>query len=84
MDKKIQNCDIRWKFRCPKNWDKLTETDDSSVKLCQHCKKLVYRCTTLDALNAHASEGHCVALIEDGHFVIGEVGLDYRPDEPDQ
>ncbi|MDY7227170.1 hypothetical protein [Hyalangium rubrum] len=61
-EKPIQNCEVRFQFKCPKQWDALRETAEAGVRLCDACQKHVYLCESkLDAAR-HAREGHCVAV----------------------
>jgi uncharacterized protein (TIGR02996 family) len=58
----VENCDIRFKFRCPKQWQSLTLTAESQVRFCDACRKTVYYCGTLGEARDHARQGHCVAV----------------------
>jgi uncharacterized protein (TIGR02996 family) len=58
----IENCGIRFKFRCPRQWQALTLTDDSKVRFCSACAKNVYYSETVDEARDHAQSGHCVAV----------------------
>jgi hypothetical protein len=58
----IENCEVRFKFRCPKQWQNLARTDDSQVRFCDACRKNVYYCGTIAEARDHARRGHCVAV----------------------
>jgi len=58
----VENCEVRFKFRCPKQWQNLARTDDSQVRFCAGCRKNVYYCVTIAEARNHASRGHCVAV----------------------
>jgi uncharacterized protein (TIGR02996 family) len=59
---KIENCDTVFRFRCPKQWENLKATPDLAVRHCDVCQKKVYYCPTLPTAQAHARQGHCVAV----------------------
>ena len=56
----IENC--KFAFKCPLNWDALTETDDSEVRYCGSCEQNVYLCYDSDEAHSRAERGQCVAL----------------------
>jgi uncharacterized protein (TIGR02996 family) len=58
----VENCEVQFKFRCPKQWQRLTATEDSQVRFCDACRKNVYYCGTVDEARAHARQGRCVAV----------------------
>jgi uncharacterized protein (TIGR02996 family) len=39
---KLEACRVAFQFECPKQWEKLTPTDDEQVRFCETCKKNVY------------------------------------------
>ncbi|HJZ56360.1 MAG TPA: TIGR02996 domain-containing protein, partial [Gemmataceae bacterium] len=59
---RIENCDQRFAFQCPKQWENLAPTDLSTVRRCDGCRKLVHYCHDIDEARAHARQGHCVAV----------------------
>lgn len=61
---KIENCDVRFRYRCPKDWDALVSTQDAGVRHCLACDKDVYLCDSVAAFLRHAERGHCVAVAE--------------------
>jgi uncharacterized protein (TIGR02996 family) len=58
----IENCGLRFAFRCPKKWEKLKLTDDQTVRYCTTCKKQVHYCDSVNEAYTHATLGHCVAV----------------------
>jgi uncharacterized protein (TIGR02996 family) len=59
---KIENCDLRFRFRCPQRWEKLKPTELPLVRSCDRCRKEVYYCDSIDQAKEHACAGHCVAV----------------------
>jgi len=59
---KISFCDRFFRFRCPKQWERLQLTGDPLVRFCKACRKNVYYCQGLDEGLRHAAAGHCVAF----------------------
>ncbi len=49
-------------FHCRRQWDELSETDDSSIHFCHRCKKNVYFCSTDEELIMHSQMKECVAV----------------------
>ena len=58
----IENCPVRFAFRCPRKWENLTPTEDPAVRFCHACQKSVHYCGTLGEARRHARAGHCVAV----------------------
>ena len=58
----IENCDERFAFQCPKQWEKLRGTEDPTVRHCDGCQKKVYYCRTMRDAYKHARQGDCVAV----------------------
>ena len=61
-DKPIQNCEVRFRFQCPKQWEALAETEEFGVRSCSQCQKRVYLCENKKAVAWHAQQGHCIAV----------------------
>lgn len=61
-EKLIQNCEVRFQFKCPKQWVALKETAEPGVRSCSQCQKHVYFCQSPEEVARHAREGHCVAV----------------------
>ena len=49
-------------FQGPFTWDRLQETDQEEIRYCSQCDREVYLVETEEALQAHAVQGHCVAV----------------------
>lgn len=58
----IEQCAYRMSFRCPQRWDRLTRTEDETVRFCDVCEQPVFYARTLDEACEHAEQGRCVAL----------------------
>lgn len=58
----IQNCDPEFRFRCPRTWESLTETDNAKMRMCAGCRRTVT--WTDDAREARrlGAAGECVAF----------------------
>lgn len=61
MQLPIQNC--TFEFDCPRDYEKLSKTDDPDVRFCSECSCNVYRCKSLDELAEHSQSGRCVSLL---------------------
>lgn len=61
--KTIQNCDLRFRFQCPKKWDALLPTSNPDVRGCEACARLVYFCKDEAQATEHAKQGHCIAVL---------------------
>lgn len=59
---RIENCSVRFEFRCPRRWEKLQATDEEGVRFCETCRMQVYHCRTVQEAQQHAWQGHCVAI----------------------
>jgi hypothetical protein len=75
----VENCDKVFAFKCPKQWEKLTGTDDPTVRHCDACQKQVYYCNTMREAYDHAQKGDCVAVAEGVARFPGDLKRD--PDE---
>ena len=58
----IDNCEFKFRYKCPLYWSKLKKTDDSNIKYCSGCSKLVYKCSNETEINRHINANHCVAI----------------------
>lgn len=58
----IQNCEVRFQFQCPKQWDALQPTSEPGVRACSQCQKSVYFCQSTEEVARHAQLGHCIAV----------------------
>ncbi|MDB2687741.1 hypothetical protein N9Y42_11080, partial [Mariniblastus sp.] len=60
----IRNCNIKFRFSCPKTWSSLSPTGIDSQRKCGDCGKIVYLCLTeQDAIN-RGREDKCVAYAD--------------------
>ena len=62
MSYDIENCYYKFEFKCPLQWDNLKKTDDSNIRFCNDCSKLVYKCKNKKEFDTHSKLGRCVAL----------------------
>jgi uncharacterized protein (TIGR02996 family) len=58
----IDNCRLRFGFRCPLRWERLQPTAEREVRFCTSCQKEVHHCHTIGSARVHAAMGHCVAV----------------------
>ena len=52
------------KFKCPKTWAQLSETESSEIRFCSHCENDVYLVRSEAELAEHAQKGRCVAILD--------------------
>ena len=67
----LRNCVLQ--YRCPNNWDDLTETVDQDIRFCGECQKEVHFCDDDDELIQNIHLNRCIAInrvttIEMGYF----------------
>ncbi len=60
--RKIENCEVRFAFRCPKLWEELEPMAADAMRFCPGCRKEVHFCDTLETAREHAGRGHCIAI----------------------
>jgi uncharacterized protein (TIGR02996 family) len=92
----IENCGLRFRFRCPQRWEQLKPTELPLVRHCDRCRGEVFYCGTIEEAREHAGLGHCVAvdarvdrqpgdlLGEEAHIdglIVGAFGGEALPDE---
>jgi uncharacterized protein (TIGR02996 family) len=58
----IDNCRLKFGFRCPLRWERLRVTDDDRVRFCNSCKQEVHHCHSIDEARTEAQAGRCVAV----------------------
>jgi uncharacterized protein (TIGR02996 family) len=58
----IELCPLTFKFRCPKQWERLRALGNPAVRFCYDCHKSVYYCHTIEEARQHARSGHCIAV----------------------
>ncbi|MDH5178178.1 MAG: hypothetical protein OEZ39_00805 [Gammaproteobacteria bacterium] len=86
---RLINCtSLEWAFKCPKNWDELTHTENENIRYCQVCDNNVYFANDAGQLDKLASEGKCTAFEHSQHgtrtgIVMGKVRAP-RPEERKQ
>jgi hypothetical protein len=51
-------------YKCPNDWNALTETDDSDIRFCEECEKEVYFCHDDDELAKGIRLNRCVAFFK--------------------
>ena len=73
----IENCRRWFKFLCPKTWGQLERTGQFDVRYCPSCRKDVYYCASLEAVEEHRRTGHCLCIEvgvedEDSALYLGE------------
>jgi hypothetical protein len=60
----IRNCPLPvFRQQCPRQWEELTPTDDTSVRHCGQCNQHVYLCSTDEETLSHARAAHCIARV---------------------
>lgn len=81
----IKNCEFL--FKCPRDWEQLSKTDNEGIRFCNVCDKGVYLAEDDDTLKLLAALGKCVAIrrasvsdeidcTEDQDFLLGMIALD--------
>lgn len=62
----IENCNVRWRFQCPKKWSELEEIPGACmtiVRFCTACRRAVAYCDSVEeARRVAESSGNCVAI----------------------
>jgi hypothetical protein len=53
---------MQFTFSCPRRWEALHPTADTSIRFCDACQRQVYYCSTLKQARSHAAAGDCVAI----------------------
>jgi uncharacterized protein (TIGR02996 family) len=53
---------LRFAYQCPNRWTDLRATADESVRYCAECRKNVHFCASKHEAEAHAVQGHCIAI----------------------
>ncbi|MGE3805296.1 MAG: hypothetical protein AB7K24_11545 [Gemmataceae bacterium] len=75
----IENCRAWFKFLCPKTWGQLERTELIDVRYCGHCRRNVYLCDSMAALEEHRARGDCICVLataaeEDVEESLGMMG----------
>jgi uncharacterized protein (TIGR02996 family) len=58
----LENCEFRFEFECPQQWDRLKPTADAMVRFCEVCEENVHFCGSIQTARQHAMRGRCVAV----------------------
>lgn len=53
---------VRFARVCDRRWESLAPTEDARVRACEACEQRVYHCESVGEAEAHAREGHCIAV----------------------
>ncbi len=72
----LRNCTFAYK--CTKQWEKLEETDQESIRFCYDCQKEVYYCEDDQELLKSIKLNRCVAFSR--NETIHEMGLIIAPE----
>ncbi len=75
----IENCNVRFRFECPKRWENLRPTDSPLVRSCDACRKNVYYCESVREARRRAERGECVAIDVARRRTRGDLGAAPRP-----
>lgn len=74
----IENCNVRWRFQCPKKWSELEPVESefgSDMRFCSACRKNVHFCQSVEVARGLAETlGACVAI---------DLGVIRRPGDMD-
>ena len=73
----IQNC--KFKYKCPKDWFELDETDGENIRFCQECSQKVYFCKNDKELKKAIKQGRCVAVFSGGVDISMTLGIPEAP-----
>ena len=76
----VENCEPRFRFKCPKNWTALKETADRRVRFCSECQKEVHWCNTSAAATELGRQGKCVALYTNEASTTGMIDFGNKSD----
>ena len=60
----IQNCDVHFRFKCPKQWADLKPIADKFIRHCDNCDHDVYYCYSKEELHERAEKNQCVAFCD--------------------
>ena len=62
-DNEKKDCiEDRFEYLCSKQWAELNETGDKAVKHCDQCNESVHLAQSMEEVDEHARQGHCVAI----------------------
>ncbi|KAG2386054.1 hypothetical protein C9374_003203 [Naegleria lovaniensis] len=84
----VENCE--WIYKCPLDFFQLDTNkpydpySSETQKFCTQCSKTVYKVNTVEELEFHAKEGHCVAFMRPIPLLPPLMGvpMPFNPSEP--
>jgi hypothetical protein len=53
---------VRFAYQCPNQWETLSPTGEAGVRSCGDCRRNVYFCDSVAAVERHAGKGDCIAV----------------------
>ena len=56
---------VRFAFECPRSWESLARGSNPNARGCDGCSREVFLCTSLEAAEARARAGDCIAVPND-------------------
>jgi uncharacterized protein (TIGR02996 family) len=59
---KRQSLPLRFAYECPNRWSDLEPLPKGNDRFCKNCRKTVHFCASKEEAEAHAVQGHCVAI----------------------
>lgn len=72
----IEGCRTWFTFLCPKTWSQLERTKQLDVRYCSTCRRDVFFCDSLEAVEEHRRAGRCICVQagveEDATMYLGE------------
>ena len=78
----IRNC--KFSFKCPRDWEGLTPTDNVQQRYCGEYNQIVHFCYTPDDLTKAIQADLCVAIANtpanEGPFMVGRFAPQYGED----
>lgn len=72
----VINCDVKFRFRCPRLWEQLRPTDDEGIRFCEVCAKSVHRAADANEADRLARQGKCVAYSTVSCETLGLIEFD--------
>merc|ERR1712216_1090220 len=70
----IEQCDVKFRYKCPKKWDELKASETPGTRCCEECKESVFLVTTHAEMDSHYRQRHCIAIqYEDEIEEMGEI-----------
>ena len=81
MENMIRNCAVTFRRVCPRTWESLRSTEETSIRFCDSCQREVFLCTADDEAVQHAKQGHCIAKPMPSRTSLRSLVLG-RPDTP--